>query len=530
MTQLLLAIKDLKVRFANSHRYALGGISFEMAQNQTTALVGESGSGKTVCALSILRLTQNTQTAGSIKLNGTEVTTATEPTMEALRGSEAGMIFQEPMASLNPLHNVGKQIGEAIATKNLLADKAAITARTLELLKICGFDNPQDIAPRWPHQLSGGQRQRVVIAIALSGEPKLLIADEPTSALDVSVQRQILDLLKGLVKQFNMGLLFISHDLAVVKQVAHNLVIMKQGKIVEQTTTPKFFGGKIAHAYSKKLKNTYPTPLPARTITAPKVLEVKNLNVIHPIKSGWLRRTKSHITAAGNISFELKSGATLGIVGQSGSGKTSLALGLLGLVATAGGEIWFEGSNLAKLTPAQFRRLRHKIQIVFQDPFTSLNPRFSLNQIVGEGLDLHYRQLSATQKQARINQALTQVEIDPNWVFRYPHELSGGQRQRLAIARAIVLKPNVIILDEPTSALDVSVQSRILELLKSLQRKLNMAYLFISHDFTAVRAMADEVMVLHNGKVAEYASATEVFTNPKSGYTKDLIASLPLMA
>jgi len=451
-----------------------------------------------------------------------------EAKMQELRGGVASIIFQEPMVSLNPLHSVGKQIGEAIATKSLLQTNKDIVAKTLELLKTCGFPEPSRIINRWPHQLSGGQRQRVMIAIALSGNPKLLIADEPTSALDVLVQKQILELLKNLVSRLNMSLLFISHDLAVVKQVADKLAIMKDGKIVETTTSAKFFSQKPKNIYSQRLKNTYPKPLAKRFIKSNKVLEAKGLNVIHQIKGGFFRRVQSEVLAATDISFTLKKGATLGVVGQSGSGKTSLALGLLGLVHCSG-KIMFANHNLTKLTPSAFRRLRSKIQIVFQDPFASLNPRFSINQIVGEGLEVHFKALAIKTKQQRILQALKQVGLDPKWGNRYPHELSGGQRQRLAIARAIVLKPQVIILDEPTSALDVSVQSRILELLKTLQTKLGLSYIFISHDFAAVRAMADEVMVIHNGKVVEHSPVQRVFSNPKSAYTKDLIASLPAL-
>lgn len=522
----LLEIENLKLKFNTAEDYALNGTSFAVDVGERVALVGESGSGKTVCALSILRLVADAVSQGRITLDGVDVRTADEVTIRRLRGKAAAMIFQEPMVSLNPLHTVGRQIIEALHLKTALG-REQMQKRAVELLKMSGFGvEAAKMIDRWPHQLSGGQRQRVMIAMALAGEPKLLIADEPTSALDVSVQKQLLTLLKELSKELGMAILFISHDLSVVKQVADRLLVMQKGRIVEENTAAAFFGGRIKHPYAKRLAAAYPKPMASRPPGRQSVLTARNLSVTHAVKGGWLRRVKSTVRAVRGVSFDLKRGRTLGVVGESGSGKTSMALGLLRLLPCEG-EVFFEGGALGRLSAAAMRAMRKQIQIVFQDPFASLNPRFNVNQIVGEGLVIHEPQLATSARRQRIGEALERVGLDAAHGSRYPHEFSGGQRQRLAIARALAPGPKVIILDEPTSALDVSVQDRILTLLKSLQRDYGLAYLFISHDFAVVRAMVDEVMVLRGGQAIESGSVRRVFSKPETAYTKKLITSSP---
>ncbi len=524
----LLKIENLRVKFNTAEEYAVRGISFEIGEGERVALVGESGSGKTVSALSILRLVVDAETHGRITLEGVEVTAARDEQIRRLRGSAAAMIFQEPMVSLNPLHTVGRQIGESLRLKTFLR-REQTARRVLELLKMSGFDDPGAVVNRWPHQLSGGQRQRVMIAMAIAGKPKLLIADEPTSALDVSTQQQILALLDELSAKLGMALLFISHDLAVVKQVASRLLVMEKGKIVEATTAEAFFGGRIKHPYAKKLANSYPKPMATRPLKTPEVLTARGLTVTHSVKGGWLRRVKAEVKAVDRVSFTLKRGRSLGVVGESGSGKTSMALGLLRLLPSSG-EVLFEDRDLATLNEAKMRKLRKKIQIVFQDPFTSLNPRFNTERIIGEGLALHEPELTSDSRQKRVEEALERVGLAAADTRRYPHEFSGGQRQRLAIARAVALKPKVVILDEPTSALDVSVQNRMLDLLIRLQNDYGLAYLFISHDFTVVRAMTDEVIVLKNGRAVEYGLTEEVFSSPRSPYTEKLINASPIIS
>ena len=525
----LLSVENLRVKFIAAADHALRGVSFSLNRGERVALVGESGSGKTVCALSILRLVADAVSRGRILLDGVDVGGATDEEIRRLRGSAAAMIFQEPMVSLNPLHTVGRQITETLRLKTALG-KRELPQRTLQLLKMSGFGSgAAKIVDRWPHQLSGGQRQRAMIAMALAGKPKLLIADEPTSALDVSVQKQILTLLMELGERLGMAILFISHDLAVVKQVANRLLVMQKGKIVEESSTAAFFAGGVKHTYARRLAAAHPRRMRRRSLKAAEVLTARSLSVTHAVKGGWLRRTKSRIKAVRGVSFTLRRGRSLGVVGESGSGKTSLALGLLRLLP-AEGAILFDGVNLASLSAAAMRGARKWLQVVFQDPFAALNPRFNVSQIIGEGLAVHEPQMGVNERRRRVAEALEKVGLAADYGERYPHEFSGGQRQRLAIARALVLRPKVMILDEPTSALDVSVQNRILKLLRSLQRDYGLAYLFISHDFAVVRAMVDEVMVLKGGRVLEHGTVEQVFTTPKVAYTKNLIAASPGLA
>ncbi|WP_102783798.1 ABC transporter ATP-binding protein [Thalassospira sp. GB04J01] len=524
-TQPLLVVNDLSASFAGIP--AVKGISFSMGRGETMALVGESGSGKSVTALSILQLLpypRATHPSGSITFDGTEMVGADERTLRQIRGNRISMIFQEPMTSLNPLHNIEKQIGEVLLLhKGLRGGKAR--ARILELLDLVGIPDPSSRLKALPHELSGGQRQRVMIAMALANEPELLIADEPTTALDVTIQAQILELLQDLQSKLGMGLLLITHDLQIVQKMAQNVCVMKDGEIVERGTGHGLFENP-QHPYTQKLLAAVPSGnAPALPENAADLLETSNIQVRFPIgRKGLLGRPESYLDAVDHISLTLKQGETLGIVGESGSGKTTLAMAILRLLKS-NGEIRFGGKDVRKFAGADLRTLRRDMQVVFQDPFGSLSPRMSISQIVGEGLEIHEPDLTPAERQARISEALSEVDLPQNAMDRYPHEFSGGQRQRISIARALVLKPRFIVLDEPTSALDMSVQAQIVEFLRDLQARHKMAYLFISHDLRVVRALSHRVMVMQGGKLVESGAAADVFDHPQQPYTKALLAA-----
>ncbi|CAG8870738.1 putative ABC transporter ATP-binding protein YejF [Pseudomonas fluorescens] len=522
--QNLIEVRDLSVEFISGEQVqrVVEGISFDIRKGETLALVGESGSGKSVTAHSILRLLPYPlarHPSGSIHYAGQDLLTLGEKPMQRIRGDRIAMIFQEPMTSLNPLHSIEKQINEILLLHKGLTGKQA-TARTLELLDLVGIPEPRKRLKALPHELSGGQRQRVMIAMALANEPELLIADEPTTALDVTVQLKILDLLKSLQARLGMSLLLISHDLNLVKRVAHRVCVMQRGQIVEQADCQTLFRAP-QHHYTQILIGAEPSGEPAANPVGPPLLEVDDLRVWFPIKKGLLRRTVDHVKAVDGINFSLPQGQTLGIVGESGSGKSTLGLAILRLISSQGG-IRFQGQSLAGLNQKEVRPLRRQMQVVFQDPFGSLSPRMCVADIVGEGLRIH-RIGSPEEQEAAIIAVLEEVGLDPRTRHRYPHEFSGGQRQRIAIARALVLKPALILLDEPTSALDRTVQRQVVELLRSLQRKYNLTYLFISHDLAVVKALSHQLMVIKQGQVVEQGDAAGIFHAPRHGYTRQLL-------
>ncbi len=520
----LLAISDLGVAFGNGpgEVVAVEGVSLTLKKGETLALVGESGSGKTVTALSILGLLPYPlarHPAGSIRFRGEELLNAPEETLRRVRGNRVGMVFQEPMTSLNPLHNIEKQVGEVLEIHAGMKG-AAKRARVLELLSLVGLPDVESRLGALPHELSGGQRQRVMIAMALALNPDLLIADEPTTALDVTIQAQILELLYDLKNRLGMAVLFITHDLAIVRRIADRVCVMKDGAIVEQGAVADIFAAP-RHAYTQHLLAAQPKPRGTPAPAGAEILAVENLKVWFPIRRGVIRRTVGHIKAVDGVSFSVNAGRTIGVVGESGSGKTTLGLGLLRLVGSEG-EIRFEGARIDGLSAKAIRPLRRHMQIVFQDPFGSLSPRLSISQIVAEGLDVHGLGEASTRAD-RVAEALREVGLDPAMRDRYPHEFSGGQRQRIAIARAMVLRPKLLVLDEPTSALDVSVQAQIVDLLRDLQTKYSLAYLFISHDLRVVQALADTIIVMKDGIVREAGDAAQVFGAPKDPYTRALM-------
>ena len=528
MSDKLLEVKDLSVAFSQGQRttLAVDKVSFSIAKGETLALVGESGSGKSVSALSILKLLpypSASHPSGSVRFKGEELLDADDRDLRRVRGNDITMVFQEPMTSLNPLHTVERQIGEILELhQNLKGDAAR--ARIVDLLAKVGIRDPETRLLDYPHQLSGGQRQRVMIAMALANNPDLLIADEPTTALDVTVQAQILKLLKELQAEFGMAMLLITHDLGIVRKMADNVVVMRRGKAVESGDAKEVFANP-QHAYTKMLLTAEPKGAPPPSDpSAPTVLETRGLKVWFPIKRGFFRKTVGHIKAVDGVDAIVRSGQTLGVVGESGSGKTTLGLALLRLIRSEG-PIVYMGKNIDGYNTSMMRPLRKDMQIVFQDPFGSLSPRLSIQQIVEEGLTVQGRDLGYEQRREIVARALTEVGLDPSTMDRYPHEFSGGQRQRIAIARALALEPKFIMLDEPTSALDMSVQAQIVDLLRELQHKHNLAYLFISHDLKVVRALANEVIVMRNGVTVESGPTAEVFSNPKTEYTKALIAA-----
>jgi len=523
----LLEVSDLRVTFSSPQGSveAVRGLSFDVNRGETVALVGESGSGKSVTALSVLQLLPYPTAqhpSGSIRFEGRELLGAPFADLQTVRGDRIAMIFQEPMTSLNPLHRIEKQIGETLVLHQQLS-AAKSRKRTLELLDLVGIPDPEERLGSYPHELSGGQRQRVMIAMALANDPELLIADEPTTALDVTIQAQILALLKELQTKLGMGLLLITHDLGVVRRISDRVCVMTRGEIVEQGGVDQIFDAP-EHPYTRHLlaaepKGEPPTPKPG----AETVMKSGDLRVWFPIKSGVFRRTVAHVKAVDGVSLAVREGETVGVVGESGSGKTTLGLALLRLQSSTG-EIHFRGRELQNLPWKETRPLRREMQMVFQDPFGSLSPRMSVGSIIEEGLVIHGLG-DAGARERQVIQVLEEVGLDPESRHRYPHEFSGGQRQRVAIARAIVLHPKLVILDEPTSALDRSVQAQIVDLLRALQERHNLSYLFISHDLRVVRALSHYVVVMRDGVVVEQGSAEQVFEQPQHSYTRELMAA-----
>ncbi|MCX8255474.1 putative fused oligopeptide transporter subunits of ABC superfamily: ATP-binding components [Beijerinckiaceae bacterium RH AL1] len=521
----LLDIRDLSIAFPVARgAKAVDGISLQLEKGRTLALVGESGSGKSVTALSIPRLLpQGTRIDGKIVLAGDDITTASERRLRDLRGRAVTMVFQEPMTSLNPLHSIQRQIGEILEVHGMRG-QARRRARILELLAEVGLRDPESRLGAYPHQLSGGQRQRVMIAMALANRPDLLIADEPTTALDVTVQAQILALLKDVQAAHGMAMLFITHDLGIVRTLADDVAVMQKGKIVERGPVPRIFSDP-QHAYTKMLLAAEPKgAAPPADPAAKSIVEVDDLRVHFPIRKGVLRRPVGHVKAVDGISLTVREGQTVGVVGESGSGKTTLGLAILRLISSQG-RIAYLGKAIDTLGFAAMRPLRRDMQVVFQDPYGSLSPRMTIADIVGEGLAIHRRDLNARQRREVVAGALAETGLDAATMDRYPHEFSGGQRQRIAIARAMVLEPRFVVLDEPTSALDMSVQAQIVDLLRALQARHGLAYLFISHDLKVVRALASDIVVMREGKVVEAGPATEVFAAPRHEYTQALFAA-----
>ncbi len=528
MTTPILDVTDLAVSFGRGPEEvrAVSGVSFSLEKGETLALVGESGSGKSVTALSVLQLLPYPRAwhpSGSIRLAGRELVGASERELRRVRGDRVAMVFQEPMTSLNPLHSVARQVGEVLEIHKGLRG-AALRARVVELLTLVGIPEAEKRLKALPHELSGGQRQRVMIAMALANEPDILIADEPTTALDVTIQAQILALLKDLQARLGMAMLFITHDLAVVRKLADRVAVMRQGEIVETGPARQIFAAP-AHVYTRQLLAAEPGPPPERPAGEPSpVMEAGDVRVWFPIKSGILGRTTDHIKAVDGVDLAVRAGRTLGVVGESGSGKTTLGLALLRLIRCEG-RVAFLGSDILNLSAKALRPRRREMQMVFQDPYGSLSPRLSVADIVGEGLDVHHLARTSDERRDMIARALGEVGLDPAMGDRYPHEFSGGQRQRIAIARALVLKPRFLVLDEPTSALDVSVQAQIVDLLRTLQLRHDIAYLFISHDLRVVRALADDVMVMKDGRVVESGPAGDLFARPRTAYTRALMAA-----
>ena len=527
MASKLLDVKDLSIAFRQGTRetLAVDRISFDIAEGETVALVGESGSGKSATALSVMKLLPPSahHPSGAISFKGQDLLTMNERQIRDVRGNDISIIFQEPMTSLNPLHTIEKQIGEILLLHQGLTGAAA-RARIVELLTQVGIPDPVGRLQSYPHQLSGGQRQRVMIAMSLANEPDLLIADEPTTALDVTVQAQILQLLKDVQTRLGMAMLFITHDLGIVRRLADRVCVMKEGKIVEQGPVERVFTAP-EHPYTRALLAAEPKPDPAPLMPhAPIVVAANDLKVWFPIKRGVLRHTVGHIKAVDGISIEVRQGETLGIVGESGSGKTTLGLAILRLISSQG-LITFLGKPLSGLNFKAMRPFRRNMQVVFQDPYGSLSPRMSLSDIIEEGLWVHFPNLSPEEREQKVIRALREVGLDPATRFRYPHEFSGGQRQRIAVARAIVLEPTFIVLDEPTSALDMLIQAQIVDLLRDLQKRLNLTYLFISHDLRVVAALASRLIVMRHGKVVEEGPAKDLFARPQSDYTRALFAA-----
>ena len=523
----VLSVKDLSVSFGqgNDEVRAVRGVSFTLDAGETLALVGESGSGKSVTALSILQLLPPTARfpAGEITVAGQQVVGAEERDLRKIRGNKIGIIFQEPMTSLNPLHSIERQVGEVLRVHKGL-DAAQAKDEVLKLLDMVALSNAENRLTALPHELSGGQRQRVMIAMALALKPHILIADEPTTALDVTIQAQILALLKDLQDQLGMAVLFITHDLAIVRRIADRVCVMKEGKIVEQGSVKQIFA-RAEHPYTQRLLAAQPRVGETRTVESEEALvSADDLKVWFPIKKGVIRRTVDHVKAVDGVSFSLKAGQTMGVVGESGSGKTTLGLALLRLIDSQG-VIRFEGNRIDDLSRHAVRPLRRSMQVVFQDPYGSLSPRLSVNQIIEEGLIVHDLAANADRRRKMVSDALEAVGLDPDSMDRYPHEFSGGQRQRIAIARALVLQPKFLVLDEPTSALDVSVQAQTVDLLHDLQDQFCLTYLFISHDLRVVRALADDILVMKDGKVVESGCAADVFDAPRQPYTQALLAA-----
>ena len=524
----LLSVRDLSIAFhqGGKQTLAVDRISFDLRKGETLALVGESGSGKSVSALSIVKLLAYpaaSHPSGTILFKGRDILKASEDELRAIRGNDITMVFQEPMTSLNPLHTIEQQVGEILELHGR-ARGADVRPRVIELLKKVGIPNVEERLSAYPHQLSGGQRQRVMIAMALANEPDLLIADEPTTALDVTVQAQILALLRKLQAEEGMAILFITHDLGIVRKLAHNVCVMQKGTIVEAGAVSEVFT-RPQHPYTQALLASEPKGRPARPDMSRKVIVATDkLKIWFPIKKGFLRRPAGYVKAVDEISITLREGETVGVVGESGSGKTTLGQAIMRLIRSEG-PIVFMGERIEAYRFKQMRPLRKDMQIVFQDPFGSLSPRLSVAGIIEEGLLVQNPGLSYEERRSIVSKALLDVGLDPAAMDRYPHEFSGGQRQRIAIARAMALNPKFVVLDEPTSALDKTVQVQIVELLKTFQAERGLAYLFISHDLQVVRALANELVVMKNGKVVEAGPAADIFANPQTDYTKALLAA-----
>ena len=528
MTAPLLSVRDLSVAFQQGGRetLAVDRVSFDIGQGEVVALVGESGSGKSVSALSILKLLPYpaaSHPSGQILFEGRDLMTAPERELRSVRGNEVTMIFQEPMTSLNPLHTIEKQIGEILALHQAMIGPDARDL-TLELLRQVGIRDPEKRLTAYPHELSGGQRQRVMIAMALANRPKLLIADEPTTALDVTVQAQILELLHELKSAHGMSMLFITHDLGIVRKFADKVCVMTKGQIVESGPVEEIFSNP-QHEYTRHLLASEPRgEPPISDLAKPVVMQGDDIRVWFPIKAGFLRKVVDHVKAVDGVDMVLRAGQTLGVVGESGSGKTTLGLALARMIASEG-RISFIGQEIDRYSFKDMRPLRNRLQVVFQDPYGSLSPRMSVGEIIAEGLKVHERGLTPGERDTRVCWALEEVGLDTATRWRYPHEFSGGQRQRIAIARAMVLKPRFVMLDEPTSALDMSVQAQVVDLLRDLQQRHDLAYLFISHDLRVVKALANDVIVMRMGKVVEQGPAAELFAAPKADYTRALMAA-----
>ncbi|QGM46205.1 ABC transporter ATP-binding protein [Methylocystis heyeri] len=527
MTAPLLEVRDLSISFLQGKRetLAVDRVSFTVEKGKTLALVGESGSGKSITALAILRLLPPSahHPSGRVFFGERDILKMDDAELRSIRGARIAMVFQEPMTSLNPLHSIERQIGEILELHGM-RDRDERRARVIELLAEVGIPDPAQRLDAYPHQLSGGQRQRVMIAMALANKPDLLIADEPTTALDVTVQAQILALLDRLRKAYDMAMLFITHDLGLVRRIADNVCVMQHGEIVEAGPTGDVFAAP-KHPYTRALLAAEPSGAAnAARPDAPIVLQAEDLRVWFPIRQGFLRRVAGHIKAVDGVTLTIREGETVGVVGESGSGKTTLGLALLRLTRSEG-PIVYMGRRIDGATAREMRPLRRDMQIVFQDPFGSLSPRMSVAEIVAEGLAIHRPGLSLDQRREIVAAALTETGLDPATMDRYPHEFSGGQRQRISIARAIVLEPKLVVLDEPTSALDMSVQAQIVDLLRDLQARRSLAYLFISHDLKVVKALAAHLIVMRNGKVVEQGPAAEIFEAPRNDYTRALFAA-----
>ena len=529
----LLQVRDLSVSFRSEGREvkAVRNISFDLSKGETLALVGESGSGKSSVAMAVLQLLPYPTAfhpSGSIRFDGQELVGADDRAMRKLRGARIGLIPQEPLTALNPLHKVERQVAEALRLHRGKIGREEARERVLELLKLCGVRDPVRRMASYPHELSGGQRQRVMIAMALANEPDLLIADEPTTALDVTIQKQVLDLLYELRERLGMAMLLITHDLGVVGRMADRVCVMTQGEVVEEGPVKDVFR-RPKHDYTKKLIGSVPKGGPLPVEDTGSLASTDDLKVWFPIK-GWFGRPRDWVKAVDGVSIDVRRGRTLGVVGESGSGKSTLGLALL-RISRSEGAIRFDGEEISRRNYKAMRPLRSRMQIVFQDPFASLSPKMTVRQIVGEGLPLHFPELSRDECDAQVRQVLEEVGLGPELLDRYPHEFSGGQRQRIAIARAIVLKPDLVVLDEPTSALDMSVQAQIVELLRELQARHGLTYVFISHDLKVVRALAHDLLVMRAGKVVEQGPAEQLLENPQSDYTRELLnASLEPIA
>ncbi|WP_416407948.1 ABC transporter ATP-binding protein [Agrobacterium rosae] len=528
MTAPLLSVRDLSVAFhqGGKESVAVDHVSFDIMPGEIVALVGESGSGKSVTANSILKLLPYpaaSHPSGQILFEGKDLLSASIRGLRAVRGNDITMIFQEPMTSLNPLHSIERQIGEILELHQAITGMEA-RKRTLELLLQVGIREPEKRLKAYPHELSGGQRQRVMIAMALANRPKLLIADEPTTALDVTVQAQILELLGDLKNQHDMSMLFITHDLGIVRKFADRVCVMTKGKIVETGTVEQVFTDP-QHAYTRHLLAAEPKGEPPLSDSSkPVVMQGDDIKVWFPIKAGLMRKVVDHVKAVDGIDITLRAGQTVGVVGESGSGKTTLGLALSRLISSKG-RISFIGQSIDGYSYAMMKPLRNRLQVVFQDPYGSLSPRMSVGEIIAEGLRVHEKSLSADERDRRVAQALDEVGLDTATRWRFPHEFSGGQRQRIAIARAMVLKPRFVMLDEPTSALDMSVQAQVVDLLRDLQARHDLAYLFISHDLKVVKALANDMIVMRHGKVVESGPAKSIFEVPKEDYTRALMAA-----